>query len=131
MLDVSFIAGRLRVGPEGLVLRGPERRVWSLGGIARYELGSSGVRPYGLLGAGHYFWDREYMLENPPFEPSPTWGSDVNLFSMSLGGGVNIGAPGGRLSAIAELRLHRNLQNKEQTGSRSMVSMGLGGRVAW
>lgn len=129
--DVSFITGRLRVGPEGFVLRGPERRVWSLGGIARYELGSSGIRPYGLLGAGAYFWDREYMLEIPPYEPYPTWGSDVNLFSMSLGGGVNIGTPRGRLSAIAELRLHRNLQNKEQTGSRSMVSVGLGGRVAW
>lgn len=131
MWDISFVTGRFRVGPEGFVLRGPERRVWSLGGIARYELGLSGIRPYGLLGAGAYFWDREYLLDIPPYEPSPTWGSDLNLFSMSVGGGVNIGTRSGRLSAIAELRLHHNLQNEEPTGSRSMVSLGLGGRAAW
>lgn len=131
MWDVSFITGRLRVGPEGFVLRGPERRVWSLGGIARYELALSAIRPYALLGGGAYFWDREYMLEIPPYTPSPAWGSDVNLLSMSLGGGVNVGTPGGRLSALAEVRLHRNLQSKEQTGSRPMVSLGLGGRFAW
>lgn len=131
MWDLAFITGRLRVGPEGFVLRGPQRRVWSLGGIARYELQSSGIRPYGLLGAGAYFWDREYLADIPPYEPYPTWGGDVSLLSMSLGGGVNIGAPGGRWSAIAEFRLHRNLQSREQNGSRAMMSLGLGGRVAW
>lgn len=131
MWDISFIAGRLRVGPEGFVLRGPERRVWSLGGIARYELGSSRVRPYGLVGAGAYFWDREYLLEAPLSEPYLTWGSDVNLFSLSIGGGVSIGSPGRRLSAIAEFRMHRNLQQNDEAGSRAMVSLGLGGRVSW
>lgn len=131
MWDISFITGRLRVGPEGFVLRGPERRVWSLGGIARYELGTSAIRPYGLLGAGAYFWDSEYLADIPPYQPFRTWGSDVNLISLSLGGGVNLGSPRGRLSGIAELRVHRSLQGKEQKGSRAMVSLGLGGRVAW
>lgn len=131
MWDISFIAGRFRLGPEGFVLRGPERRVWSVGGIARYELGSSGIRPYGLVGAGAYFWDREYLLEPQLGEPYLTWGSDVNLFSMSLGGGVSVGSPGGRLSAIAEFRMHRNLQRNAEAGSRPAVSLGLGGRVSW
>jgi len=131
MWDISFITGRFRLGPEGFVLRGPERRVWSLGGIARYEFGSSGIRPYGLIGAGAYFWDREYLLEPPLGAPFLTWGSDVNLFSVSLGGGLSVGSPRSRLSAIAELRMHRNLQQNDEAGSRPMVSLGLGGRVSW
>ncbi len=134
MADVSFITGRLRLGPEGIVLRGPERRVWSLGGVARYEFGTSSVRPFGVFGAGSYFWDREILLQQPPGlpgDPYGSWGSDVHLFSLSGGGGVNLGAPGGRLAATAELRFHRTFSHREAIGARTMVSLGLGGRVAW
>ncbi len=127
MGDLSFITGRFRLGPEGSVLRGSKRRVWSLGAVARYELRPSRVRPYGLVAAGMYFWDAQGVIDVPPTPPFTSWGSDVNPFSMSVGGGVTIGTPGGRTAATAELRFHHNLKRLP----RSLVSVGLGGRIAW
>jgi hypothetical protein len=127
--DVSFILGRFRLGPEAFVLRGTKRRVWGLGGLARYQLTGGSVRPYALLGAGWYFWDRPIVIDVPPVYTS--WGSDVNPLTMSVGGGLQLGARDSRLAAIAELRYHRTLQTQEFSGHRAMVSLGLGGRVAW
>ena len=129
--DLSFVAGRLRLGPEGFVVRGPDRRVWSIGGVARYEAGSSRVRPYGLLGAGLVWWDRPIVIAVPPTPAFRSWGSDVNLVSASVGGGLSLGVPGARLGATAEVRYHRSLKRPEFTGPRSMVSLGVGGRIAW
>jgi hypothetical protein len=127
--DLSFILGRFRLGPEAFVLRGTRRRVWGLGGLARYQVAEAGVRPYVLLGAGWYYWDRPIVIDVPPAYTS--WGSDVSPLAMSVGGGIQIGAPGSRLAAIAELRYHRTLQTREFSGHRAMASLGLGGRVAW
>ena len=129
--DFSFVAGRFRLGPEGFVLRGPDRRVWSVGGVARSEAGSSRVRPYGLLGAGLSWWDRPIVIAVPPTPAFRSWGSDVNLVSISVGGGLSLGAPGARVAATAEVRVHRTLERPEFTGARSMVSLGVGGRIAW
>lgn len=131
--DLSFITGRFRLGPEGSVLRGSERRVWSLGGIARYELGSGNLRPYGLLGGGAYFWDRETLIDLPPEYggPYPSWGSDASVFAISAGGGMILGVPGSRLAATAEVRFHQSFANDHYKGTRSLVTIGLGGRVAW
>ena len=128
MWDISFITGRFRFGPEGFVLRGPSRRVWSLGGVARYEFGDRGVRPFGLVSAGAYFWDYEFV---PDYQSSGTWGSDVSLLSAGAGGGFTFGKPGARLTGTAELRIHRNLQTEEQMGSRVLLSVGVGARVSW
>jgi hypothetical protein len=129
--DVSFITGGLRLGPEGFVLRGPARRVWSLGGIARYEWGSASVRPYGLVGAGAYFWDYEFVNQFDPHGPYRTWGSDATVFSLSAGGGLTFSRPGNRLSGTLEVRFHRNLDTPDQGGSRPLLTVGLGARVAW
>ena len=129
--DFSFVAGRFRLGPEGFVLRGSDRRVWSFGGVARYEAGSSGFRPFGVLGAGLYSWDRPSSIDVPPTPAFRSWGSDVSLVSLSVGAGVSLGARGRRLAAIAEARVHRTLARPEFTGARSMVTFGLGGRFAW
>ena len=129
--DFSFVAGRFRLGPEGFVLRGPDRRIWSFGGVARYEAGSSGFRPYGVLGAGLYSWDRPTSIDVPPTPAFRSWGSDVSLIALSVGAGVSLGAQGRRLALIAEGRMHRTLARQEFTGARSMVTLGLGGRFAW
>ena len=129
--DVSFITGRLRLGPEGFVMRGPARRVWSLGGIARYDLGSAAVRPYGLVGAGAYFWDYEFVNQFDPYGPYRTWGSDATVLSMSVGGGLSLARPSSRLSGMIEVRFHRNLNAPDQGGSRPLMTVGLGARVAW
>jgi hypothetical protein len=127
----SFVTGRFRLGPEGFVLRGPDRRVWSVGGVARYEAGSSGFRPFGVVGAGLYSWDRPLSIDVPPTPAFRSWGSDVSLVSLSAGAGVSLGTRGSRLAAIAEARVHRTLARPEFTGARFMVSLGLGGRFAW
>jgi hypothetical protein len=131
MGDLSFIAGRFRLGPEGFVLRGPDRRVWALGGAARYELGGSEVRPFAVAGAGLYWWDREILIDVPPTPAFASWGSDVNAFSLSGGAGLSLGTPGGRLAGISELRFHRTFKRPEFTGARTMVSLALGARIAW
>lgn len=129
--NISFITGRVRLGPEGFVLRGPDRRVWSVGGVARYEAGISRLRPYGLVGAGLAFWDRPIVIAVPPTPAFGSWGSDASLVSVSVGGGVSLGGPGSRLVAIAEARYHRTPRRPEFTGPRSMVTLGVGGRIAW
>jgi hypothetical protein len=129
--DLSFVTGRFRLGPEGFVLRGPDRRVWSVGGVARYEAGRSRIRPYGLLGAGLSWWDRPIVIAVPPTPAFGSWGSDVNLISLSIGGGLNLGAPGSRITATAEARFHRTIERPEFTGPRSMVTLGVGARIAW
>jgi len=129
--DLSFVAGRFRLGPEAFVLRGPDRRIWSIGGVARYELKSGHIRPYGVLGTGLYSWDRPIVIDVPPTPAFDSWGSDASLLSMSLGGGASFGASESRLEATAEVRIHRNLARPELTGARSMVTLGLGGRFAW
>ena len=131
MGDLSFIAGRFRLGPEGFVLRGPDRRVWSVGGAARYELGGSDLRPFVVAGAGWYFWDREIFIDVPPTPAFASWGSDVSSASLSGGGGLSVGTPGGRVAGTAELRFHRAFERPEFTGARTMVSLALGARIAW
>ena len=131
MGDLSFRTGRFRLGPEGLVLRGPDRRVWSLGGAARYELGGSEVRPFVVAGGGVYWWDREIFIDVPPTPAFASWGSDVSSFSLSGGAGLSLGSPGRRLAGISELRFHRSFKQPEFTGARTMISLSLGARIAW
>ena len=131
MADLSFIAGRFRLGPEGFVLRGPDRRVWSLGGAARYELGGSDVRPFAVAGAGVYWWDREILIDVPPTPAFASWGSDVSSFSLSGGAGLSLGSPDARLAGVSELRFHRSFRQPEFTGPRTRVSLSLGVRIAW
>jgi hypothetical protein len=122
------------LGPEGFVFRGSVRRVWSLGGIARYEFSQARIRPYALLGAGGYSWDRRIVVDPPAGtvgEPYQQWESDINYFSISLGAGVALGPPGGKLALVAELRGHQSVQRGGVGGPRSMVSLGVGGRFRW
>lgn len=86
--DISFVVGRFRLGPEGFVLRGPDRRVWSFGGVAWYEAATSHIRPYGVLGGGLYYWDRPIVIDVPPTPAFGSWGSDVSLVSLSIGGKI-------------------------------------------
>jgi hypothetical protein len=131
--DLSFIVGGLRIGPEASMLRGPERRVWSLGGVARYEMGRHAVRPFGVFGAGAYFWGREILITPDPGggDPYPYWESDINYFTMSLGAGVTIGSSRDRYAFSAESRIHRSFQSGGGAGVRTLVNIGVGGRVAW
>jgi hypothetical protein len=43
-LSLTFISGRLSAGPEAILLRGSDRRVYELGVVGRIGLGHRGVR---------------------------------------------------------------------------------------
>ncbi len=49
---LSFIHRALSAGPEAIVLRGSDRRMYALGGVARVNLSTGRVRPFVLVGAG-------------------------------------------------------------------------------
>jgi hypothetical protein len=131
--DLSFIVGRFRLGPETLILRGPSRRVWSLGGVARYEFGSASIRPYAVGGVAAYFWSREILFDFPgePGSPYLQWQSDVNYFTMNAGVGIVVGSPGKRAALTSEFRAHRSFQNGGGAGVRSLLSLGVGARIVW
>ena len=62
----SFVHRALSLGPEAMVFRGSDRRMYSLGGVSRLRLARGRVRPYILIGAGFYSWDRKQI---PAFDP--------------------------------------------------------------
>jgi hypothetical protein len=128
----SFIMGRLSLGPEAALLLGSDRRVYQFGGVARVGFGSGPFRPFLVLGAGQYFWDHKSTYYPPSgTPPPPSWNSDRQAFTGSLGGGLQAGAAGSPLSAVLELRFHKSLSTHDFLGARDLVSLGVGGRVAW
>ena len=129
MGDLSFIAGRFRLGPEGFVLRGPDRRVWSLGGAARYELGASDIRPFAVAGAGVYWWDREIFIDVPPTPAFASWGSDVSSFSLS-GGAGSLWLTRRAAARASELRFHRSFKQTESPRTHHGLTVA-GRRIAW
>ncbi len=128
----SFIRGRLSAGPEAFLLLGSDRRVYQFGGVARIGFGAAPLRPFLALGAGQYFWDHKSTFFPPSGTPAPpSWNSDRQAFTGSLGGGVQAGAAGSALSAVLEVRFHKSLSTHEFLGARDLVTLGLGGRIAW
>ena len=126
--SLSFIHDGLSVGPEAMVLRGSDRRMYELGGVARLHVGRGQVRPFILVGAGWYGWDRK-MVQS--FDPAAgaVWTGDRTSFTGNVGGGVTIGT--GRTAVVLEVRGHKSLDHDEFFGSRDMVSISAGGRVSW
>jgi hypothetical protein len=125
---LSFVHGNLSVGPEAMLLRGSDRRMYQLGGIARLGLAKGRVRPFVLVGGGVYGWDRKMIA---PFDSAAgaRWTVDVTTFSGSAGGGVVLGAR--RLAIVVEARGHKSLGKKYDTGSRDLLSISAGGRFSW
>ena len=126
--SLSFIHHGLSVGPEAMVVRGSDRRMYELGGVARLHVGRGQVRPFILIGAGWYSWDRKVALS---FDPAAgaVWTGDKTYFTGNAGGGFILGA--GPAALVLELRGHKSLGHDEFFGSRDMLSISGGGRVSW
>jgi hypothetical protein len=125
---LSFIHRALSAGPEVIILRGSDRRMHALGGVARVNLSTGRVRPFVLVGAGLYSWDRKQV---PPADPSSgaRWVGDKSYLSGNAGGGVIVGAR--RTALVLEVRAHRSLGVDELFGSRNLFSLSAGGRIVW
>lgn len=126
--SLSFVHGALSLGPEAMVLRGSDRRMYGLGGVARLGLAEGYLRPFILVGAGVYSWDRKTVL---PFDPSAgaVWIGDLTYLTGNAGGGVVMGVR--NVALVLEVRGHKSLGKKEDFGSRNMLSISAGGRFSW
>ena len=126
--SLSFVHDGISLGPEAMVLRGSDRRMYELGGVARLQAVRGRVKPFILVGAGWYMWDRK-MVQS--FDPAAgaVWTSDRTTFTGNLGGGVTIGS--GRTAVVLEVRGHKSLDHDEFFGSRDLLSIAAGGRVSW
>jgi hypothetical protein len=130
---LSFVSGGISAGPEALVLRGSDRKMFAVGGVARVGITRGAFRPYLLLGAGVYSWNHKAAL--PPALSSPGqgatafWLGDVTQWAGNAGGGIAFGRE--RLSLLVELRGHRSLNQDDWSGTRDAVTFSVGGRVSW
>jgi hypothetical protein len=126
--SLSFVHHGLSVGPEAMLLRGSDRRMYALGGVARLGLTKGAIRPYFLVGFGAYAWDRKMVQ---PFDPASgaIWTADKTYLSGNGGGGLIIGGP--PLALVLELRAHKSLAHDDLFGSRDLLSVSAGGRVSW
>jgi hypothetical protein len=131
--SLSFVAGDLSGGPEAMVLRGSDRKLFAVGGVARLGMARGRVRPYILLGAGIYTWNHKASLPpgwSSPGQPTgPHWLGSVTQLAGNAGGGVVVGREG--LSLIVEVRGHKSLAEDELEGARNALGLSVGGRVAW
>lgn len=130
---LSFVSGGISAGPEALVLRGSDRKMFAVGGVARVGLTRGAFRPYLLLGAGVYSWNHKAALppefSSPGRPVTPFWLGDVTQWAGNAGGGVAIGRE--RLSLVVEFRGHKSLSKDEWSGSRDALALSVGGRVSW
>ena len=53
--------------------------------------------------------------------PYPSWQSDLNYFTLNVGGGMIVGSPTGRLALTTAFRAHRNLATTHGTGVEKMI----------
>ena len=126
----GFEAGRWFLGPEFSVVRGARTRTTGIGLVIRFSGRGERVRPFAVGGAGSYRWSTRYQYLLPNGQAIEDW-SGVDYFSVSFGGGVELGTQG-RLNPLLEVRYHGNIQRDDiVTGGRGLVTAGVGLRYRW
>lgn len=115
----AFTVGPVALGPEAQFGLGDDRRIVTLGGMARVSLGKGPLEPYLTAGLGWYSW-----------RPRGDFVS-LDLFSGSLGAGLALHRGSPRLAVTLEGRYHDNLQNTDAPGSRRLVSLMAGALLRW
>ena len=130
---LSFVSGRISAGPEALFLRGSDRKMFAVGGVARLQVARGIVRPYLLVGAGVYTWNHKAALPPEFTAPGPPgvqfWLGDVTQWAGNAGGGLVAGSRG--FSLTAEIRAHKSLNRNDWSGDRDALAISVGGRVSW
>lgn len=127
LLSLSFTSGGFSAGPEGLVLRGSDRRMYGLGGVGRFGARRGRIRPNVLVGFGYHWWERKQATD---FEPVPFWTGDNSYWTVSAGVGAEARVSR-RLDFVAELRGWKTLGPDRESGSRNIWSLDAGVRVTW
>jgi hypothetical protein len=128
--DLGFVLGRFGLGPEvGAYFTGPAaegasgrrgENVVTVGGVARYRLGSGTIVPYLVVGFGSYTWESARQGY-----PTGTY------FSGSAGLGLLRWLRGRTIGLSAEARLHQLLQSTGLTSGRRFVAVTAGVTFGW
>lgn len=118
-------------GPEMVVRGGDTLRVRGFAIGARIRQRSQPIQPHLVVTIGAYSWQRLVAAGGSSPDPGPRRWAEVDYLSASLGGGVTVGPWRGRFSGLMEARWHRNLGTDPNQGSRSMIGVDAGLRVAW
>jgi hypothetical protein len=117
-------------GPELIVQSGDSLRVRGFAIAVRARQAGRWLQPHLVVGLGAYAWQRLAAVDSLNPAPSNRW-REVRYLSGALGGGVTIGPWRGTISAMIEARAHRNLSQQKAQGSRSLIGVEAGLRIAW
>jgi hypothetical protein len=112
----SFVKSRFSLGPEILYAFG-ENRIFGIGAVSRFRIGSSPLHPYLVAGLGGNYWRADDFVT-------------AGLFTGNLGAGLSL-TRGETLGVTLELRAYRNLQNYSGGGNWDFVSITSGVRLGW
>jgi hypothetical protein len=129
-LLANFAEGRLSAGVESgysWLANG----LFELGGVVRFVLTDTGLRPYGVFGLGWDNWAAA-PYTYPPVPPSPEvpGAGGASLFGAGIGAGLSFPI-GGRSSIELESRYSWPLQTIDEPGDFKYVSVTFGPRLSW
>jgi len=114
----------LSFGPEIVLRTADSIRVRGFGIGGRIRQRSQYLQPHLVASVGIYAWQRARAGQGRRWD-------EVEYLTASLGAGASIGTWRGRLSGLVEARWHRNVASSATDGSRSLVGVDAGLRVAW
>lgn len=119
----------LTFGPEMILRSADSLRVRGFAIGVRLRQRSQYLQPHLVGTVGIYAWQRAQAVGTSP-GAGRRW-DEVEYLTASLGAGVSVGTWRGRLSGLVEGRWHRNVATDPARGSRSLVGVDAGIRVAW
>jgi len=111
----DFAAGRLSLGVEA-GYSGVRDGLFNLGGVVQVVLTEEGLRPYGVFDLRWDYW-------TAPSSPS--------LLGAGIGAGLSYRIGSSGTSLVLESRYNWPLQNFDEPGDFSYVSVALGPRFSW
>lgn len=118
-------------GPELIFQGNDSLRVRGFAVAARLRQGGRWVHPHLVVGLGAYAWQRLTPGDPGSGGPVPGQWREVSYLTGALGAGVTIGRWRGTITGMIEGRAHRNLTQEKAEGSRSLIGIEAGLRVAW
>lgn len=131
-LTIGFGVGSptLVIGPELILQSGDSLRVRGFGLTVRARQAGRWIQPHLVVGLGAYAWQRLAAVDSLAPVPARRW-REVRYLSGALGVGTTVGPWRGSLTGVIEARAHRNLTQQKAEGSRSLVGLEVGLRIAW
>jgi hypothetical protein len=131
-LSLALGGSALIVGPELLWHDGDHLRVRAFELAARLRQRRGRIHPHLVVSLGAYAWQTRTEIVSPVAAVigGSSW-TETTYASASLGAGLTLGSLDHGISVPVEGRWHRNLGEDDVTGSRSLIEVRVGVRLAW